>query len=206
MQFPSNLDTTFLSTAGVYVSTATTAAVSRTLQLFPFTGGYAVMAGKYVAPSQSSPGCISVDPEAWPETPTAKAAVRTPSTTTTAAALPMGLLTISGAAGKWVTAVSAAGTGTDDPGCSVPMTYTFEPSRPPENCVALRLMDPLHRIIKGCEDYGPCCQLHRRGGPQRSLVQRRGDARSAYGGDAMTALTAACRDRWRRLRPARSGG
>lgn len=125
-QFPSNLDTTFLSTAGVYVSPGAAAAASRTLQLFPFPGGYAVMAGKYVAPSQSSPGCISVDPEAWPADPTLKAAVRTPSTTTTAAALPMGLLTISGAAGKFVTAVSAAGAGTGDPGCSVPMTYTFD--------------------------------------------------------------------------------
>jgi prepilin-type N-terminal cleavage/methylation domain-containing protein len=126
VQFPSNLDTTFLSTAGVYVSAATAAAASRTLQLFPFPGGYAVMAGKYVAPSQSSPGCISVDPEAWPEAPALTASTRTLSTTTTAAGLPMGLLTLSGAAGKFVTAVSATGTGAGDPGCTVPMTYTFD--------------------------------------------------------------------------------
>lgn len=126
VQFPSNLDTTLLSTAGVYVSTATAAAASRTLPLFPFPGGYAVMAGKYVAPSQSSPGCISVDPEAWPAAPTLKAAARTLSTTTTAAALPMGVLTLSGAAGKYITAVSATGTGTGDPGCTVSMTYTFD--------------------------------------------------------------------------------
>jgi prepilin-type N-terminal cleavage/methylation domain-containing protein len=126
VQFPSNLDTTFISTVGVYVSPAASAAASRTLQLFPFPTGYAVLAGKYAAPNESSQGCISVDPGAWPVNPALTTAVRTPSTTTTPAALPMGLLTISGASGKFITAVSAAGTGTDDPGCSVPMTYTFD--------------------------------------------------------------------------------
>jgi prepilin-type N-terminal cleavage/methylation domain-containing protein len=126
VQFPSNLDTSFISTVGVYVTPATIAAASRTLQLFPFPTGYAVLAGKYVAPSEASLGCISVDPEAWPVNSTHAAAVRTPSTTTTTAALPMGLLSISGASGKFITAVSAAGTGSDDPGCSVPMTYTFD--------------------------------------------------------------------------------
>lgn len=126
VQFPTNLDTSFISTAGIYVSAATSAVSSRTLQLFPFPSGYAVMAGKYVAPNDTSSGCVSVDPEAWPkDAATGLEGVRTQSTTTAAAGLPMGLLTISGAAGKFVTAVSADGTGTPDPDCSVPMTYKF---------------------------------------------------------------------------------
>lgn len=126
LQFPTNVDTSFLSTGGVYVSAATVPAASRTFQLFPSPGGYAVMAGKYVAPTQSSAGCISADPEAWPATSTLAAGVRTQSTTTATAGLPMGLITLTGASGKFVTAVSAAGAGTGDPGCTVPMTYTFD--------------------------------------------------------------------------------
>jgi prepilin-type N-terminal cleavage/methylation domain-containing protein len=126
VQFPGNLDTSFISTAGVYVSSGSPTASKRTLQLFPFPSGYAVMAGKYVAPSDTSPGCISVDPAAWPaDQASATADVRTQSTTAAAAGLPMGLVTVSGATGQFLTAVSAPGAGTDDPGCSVPMTYTF---------------------------------------------------------------------------------
>lgn len=124
-QFPSNLETSFISTGGVHVPAVTGTAASP-LQLFPFPGGYAVMAGRYVPPNESSTGCISVDPEAWPEGATKTAGVRTLATPTAAAGLPMGLLTIAGASGKFITAVSATGEGADEPGCSVPMTYTFD--------------------------------------------------------------------------------
>lgn len=127
-RFPSNLDTSFIGTGGVHVSVGTGTASPH--RLFPFPAGYAVMAGRYVAPNEGStagsPGCISVDPEAWPESATKTAGVRTLSTPTATAGLPMGLLTIAGATGQFITAVSATGDGPDEPGCSVPMTYTFD--------------------------------------------------------------------------------
>jgi prepilin-type N-terminal cleavage/methylation domain-containing protein len=129
---PANLDTTYRSTYGNFTSAATTNALSRTVALHPFTAGYEVFAGKYVAPNLVSAGCLSVDPAAW-TTPAADGAVgHTPAAVATVpggsvtVGVPMGVVNVSGLPGKYLKAVSqASAPGTDDPGCAVTMTYLF---------------------------------------------------------------------------------
>lgn len=131
VQLPTNLDTSLISTAGLYSYSATTAATSRTLNLYPFPGGYAAMAGKYIAPSESSDSCLSVDPGAWPaDATTGAVGTRTQATAAATTGIPMGLIKLSGLNGKYLKAVSATATGNDDPGCATGMTYTFSALSP----------------------------------------------------------------------------
>ncbi|MDR6971508.1 prepilin-type N-terminal cleavage/methylation domain-containing protein [Leifsonia shinshuensis] len=129
---PTNLKLTFVSViGGPYVQTVGTNASSR---LFPFTDGYATLAGAYVPPVGSAPSCVDVDPAQW-TTAAPDGAVGHPAKT--AAALPgqivptqpinMGMVTVSGlAANTFITAVSRAPiAGTGDPGCSTGDVYTF---------------------------------------------------------------------------------
>ncbi|MDN4597339.1 type IV pilus modification PilV family protein [Leifsonia virtsii] len=129
---PANLQLTFVSViGGPYVQAVGTNASQR---LFPFTDGYATLAGAYVPPVGSAPSCVDVDPAQW-TTPAADGAVGQPAKT--AAALPgqivptqpinLGVVTVSGlAANTFITAVSRAPiAGTGDPGCSTGNIYRF---------------------------------------------------------------------------------
>jgi type II secretory pathway pseudopilin PulG len=129
---PTNLHTTFRSTYGVVTSPASTGALTRTVPLYPFAAGYQAFAGRYNTPGASVVGCRSVDPAAWttvaadgavgrdvsPVAALSGASVATP--------VPMGVLSVTGATGQYLTAIAqTAAPGTGDPGCAVPASYTF---------------------------------------------------------------------------------
>jgi type II secretory pathway pseudopilin PulG len=129
---PSNLDTTFRSSYGLYTPGAVTNATSVAFRLHPFGAGYEVFAGKYVAASSTSAGCLSVDPAEW-ITPAADGAIGSPAprvgTVPGGAAsvnMRMGVVMVSGLSGKYLRAVSQTGAATTgDPGCAVAASYTF---------------------------------------------------------------------------------
>lgn len=128
VRLPSNLDISFVSSYGTHVVPNRAASV----ELFPFSSGYTVLAGKFVAPSQANNGCLSVDPALWESGPDGVTAVGppVPVTATTkpgeraSVDLPMGLVSVSGS-GRYLRATTAPPQGAD-PGCTVPMTYTFD--------------------------------------------------------------------------------
>jgi type II secretory pathway pseudopilin PulG len=134
IQFPSNLDASFLSENGVNrqaVSVPPSKVVST--QVHPFAGGYTVLAGAYVAPVGTADSCLSPDPAAW-STPNAAGVVgrRQPAVASVpggsaAVNVPMGVVTVNKLKKKdYITAVSVEGdSSTGDPGCAVEMTYTF---------------------------------------------------------------------------------
>jgi len=136
IRIPSNLDTSFLHVRGLSVSAATTSSLARTVARFPFaSGAYNIMAGKYVAAAPgdgavpATPGCVAVDPTAWPRVtegavifgapdpaiPGAVPGVAQP------AGVAMGVFSLTGAKNRWVKAVSVDGS----PRCANTMTYTF---------------------------------------------------------------------------------
>lgn len=134
VRIPNNMQTSFVSSYGTH-SKPTTAALTQNFSLFPFQSGYTPLAGKYVAESATDAGCVSVDPAAWPDgvdvdgvtpiTGAANTSVATSGGTSVNAPVAMGVVRVaSGGAGTYLKAVSAAPAG-GDPGCSVPMTYTF---------------------------------------------------------------------------------
>lgn len=124
---PTNLDVSYINTSG------TAYGPKGSVRLHPYASGYQAVAGKYVPPGNiaagGTPGCVSVDPSAWPTATDGAVGARDPFVPaapggSALAPVRMGTLSVN-VTGKWVTAVSATGTGTDDPGCTVPMTYTF---------------------------------------------------------------------------------
>ncbi|MEJ3404472.1 type II secretion system protein [Rathayibacter sp. YIM 133350] len=60
-KLPTNLDTTFINTYGLWPMTA----VSNPAKLHPYPVGYQAVAGKYVPQTPTVAGCESPDPEAW---------------------------------------------------------------------------------------------------------------------------------------------
>ncbi len=126
-KLPTNLDTTYLSTYAAYVDSGLKSQIS----LHPFSSGYAGIAGAYIAASGSGPGCVNVDPAAWPaQGSTLAAGVRSDPVAAAPQSsvgmdVPMGVANVSFTINNYyLTAVSATG-GNGDPGCSVPMTYSF---------------------------------------------------------------------------------
>lgn len=130
-KLPTDLTTTYISTYSSYVDTGIKSQVS----LHPFTSGYTGIAGTFVAPSQSGNGCINVDPASWGAIeyngthlapgvraePTAAAPQAQASM-----GIPMGVASVTFTTAAYLTAVSATSTvNAGDPGCSVPMTYSF---------------------------------------------------------------------------------
>lgn len=137
LNFPSNLDTTYISTFGVYTTVGSPASLS----LHPFVAGYSVFSGSYVAPAVApatpNAGCISPDPASWQEgtvgTTLYAAGVRRPNVAaspggTVLLGIPMGVVsfTYTGAKDRYFTATSTTGAAaTGDPGCSTPKVYKF---------------------------------------------------------------------------------
>lgn len=127
---PTNLATTFVSTGGGVTSISVG---SSSIRLFPTTNGYVTLAGGYVPPAGTSPTCLDVDPAEW-TTPNSGGVVGAPVQTVPAtvggvgtARIPMGVVKVSGlTVNNYLTAVTnTTNPGTNDPGCSVAMTYTF---------------------------------------------------------------------------------
>jgi prepilin-type N-terminal cleavage/methylation domain-containing protein len=128
VRFPSNLDTSFVSSYGTHLLTGG----STTATVFPFSSGYTVLAGKFVAPSDANAGCVSVDPASWVPGPDGAVTLGPPDATTATTRpggastvdVPMGVVKVAGA-GRYLRATTAAPQGAD-PGGAVPMTYTFD--------------------------------------------------------------------------------
>ncbi|MBD8583264.1 type II secretion system protein [Frigoribacterium sp. CFBP 8766] len=132
---PGNLDVTFRSSVmGDYTMSA---AATKPAKLFPFSGGYAVVAGKHLDPSTDPKtnvvsSCLSPDPAAW-VTPAADKAIGAAPVPVGAApggsatvGVPMGVLQLSKISGTVkVVAVQQKTGAAGDPGCLVPSTYTF---------------------------------------------------------------------------------
>lgn len=129
---PTNLSTTFRSTYQDYAPVNATNAPSQAFRLYPFSAGYEVFAGSFIAVTPTTPGCISVDPTAW-TTPAADGAIGTrvaPVATlpggTATVDVPLGVLSVAGLGGQYLRAVSTtAPVGTYDPGCGATMTFDF---------------------------------------------------------------------------------
>jgi Tfp pilus assembly protein PilV len=131
---PIGLHTSYLSTLSMYVDSG----VKSQVQLHPVPSGYSGLAGKYVAPSQTGAGCVSVDPAAWDAATVNGVAlqdgVRTAPVAATpqgtiAMSIPMGIVTVQHTATAYLHAISVVAPGAAmDPGCSeFPMTYSFGP-------------------------------------------------------------------------------
>jgi len=131
---PTSLDVTFRNvTRGDTVLPASAASPAT---LFPFSGGYAVMAGRHIDPTSEANvtrSCLSVDPAAW-TTPAADGAVGRelmpvgglPGASETVD-VPMGLVQLKGLRGNTaLVAVQQDGRANGDPGCVTGRQYTFE--------------------------------------------------------------------------------
>ena len=128
---PTNLDTSYLSTYGVYVDSVKKSSVG----LHPYPSGYAGIAGKYIAPVSGNAGCVSVDPAAWPAATVNGTALAQGTRTAAVAAapkgsvnmtIPMGVITVTNSGNYTLTAESATAAATAaDPGCATGMSYTF---------------------------------------------------------------------------------
>jgi hypothetical protein len=151
---PNNLDTTFISTYGVFVNSTGTPS---TLNLHPFSSGYTTIAGKYSTPIASTPssaavpGCLSPDPSSWPEgtvngvvlaagqqSPAVAAAPGQNATMN----IPMGVFSLkyTGSDDRYFVAESAVPAAwTGDPGCDVPMKYVFSQKLTKNNTYNLAL-------------------------------------------------------------------
>lgn len=125
---PPSLDLSYVSSYGTYRPPTGTASS----KVFPFASGYSVFAGTFVEESESSAGCVAVDPSRWQ--PVVEGAVTfgpppaTPVTTTPGGSVTadvwMGVLQVGGN-GRYIQAKTASPqSGT--PGCSVAMTYSFD--------------------------------------------------------------------------------
>jgi len=130
-KLPDNLDTSYFSTYGTYVDSGRKSQIS----LHPVTSGYSGVAGKYIAPSQSGAGCVSVDPAAWSAATVNNVNLAAGVRTEPVAAapqgqigmnIPMGVVSVKNNGIAYLTAVSAtAPASAADPGCATAMTYTF---------------------------------------------------------------------------------
>lgn len=129
-------DVSFVNTYGTSYLSGTPASAN----LYPWSVGYVPIAGHYIAPTQLSAGCRSVDPSEWPSgKPNGGALLKAGNHGGAVAAGPggsatmtvkMGLVkvnsTLASAAGTFLVATSATPVaGWGDPGCGTGMTYNF---------------------------------------------------------------------------------
>lgn len=130
VKFPTDLDTSYVNSYGVYVASGKKSQIA----LHPYGVGYSGIAGEYVAPAAGA-GCVSVDPAAWPAGTVngvkLAAGIRTPAVATAPQGqatmnIPMGLVTVKYTGASNLYAISTTPpTGLGDPGCSLPMTYSY---------------------------------------------------------------------------------
>ncbi|MBH0082523.1 prepilin-type N-terminal cleavage/methylation domain-containing protein [Salinibacterium sp. SWN167] len=138
VEIPKNMDTTFLSSYGVYADTASTTSLTRNVDLFPWRSGYVGIAGEYIPkpedPASTADYCASPNPALWPEEDVAGVTYRSPDPAAVAAnpgdsvdmVVPMGLVDVSGIAGSKIRVKSTAPVvGSGDPGCTESITLNF---------------------------------------------------------------------------------
>jgi hypothetical protein len=128
-----NQDTSFVASSQTTISGGPVSSIN----LFPYGGGYQVIAGNLRA---TSPYCLSVDASQWPAGPSVMgttmaagtrqiAATTSPGIPNSGVPIVMGIANVTGiiSTQKYITAVQQAAplAGTSDPGCVAPSTYTF---------------------------------------------------------------------------------
>ena len=130
---PTNLETSFLNTYGIFYTSGPVA----TTKLFPWSSGYRAIAGHYVAPDGTGAGgCPVVDPAEWQPGVVGATSLAEGTAPDPVAAIPGGSASVnvplasvqvkSIPQNRWVTAVSQnVSAVSGQPGCAVPMTYTF---------------------------------------------------------------------------------
>jgi hypothetical protein len=174
-KFATDAQMSFVNTYGTsYVSGNPTSA-----SLYPWAVGYVPIAGHYIAPTQLSDGCRSVDPSEWSASASPAladgdhgAAIATTPGGTAAMTLNMGLLKVksskASASGTFLKAVSATPiAGWGDPGCGTAMTYNFPAiaantdtnialpfgtwtiSVTPSSGTAILTLTPLNNVVSG---------------------------------------------------------
>jgi len=142
--FASNAETSFVNTYGTSSISGTPTSAS----LYPWAVGYVPIAGHYIAPTQFSAGCRSVDPSEWPAGTIGSgpalaagdhgAAVAAGPGGAAAMNVPMGLLKVRSNKSGTLTVVSATPiAGWGDPGCGTGMTYTFSITKNNDTTIAL---------------------------------------------------------------------
>jgi type II secretory pathway pseudopilin PulG len=143
--YPSNLDTTFISTYGIALfSTPVGGSNAATVDAHPFTSGYTGFAGAFSLPKDATAtttatfGCASPDPASWTAgTTVSGVTVKAAERGAAAAALPGGnvamnvpmgtvTFTYTGTKDRYLIAKSsAAATGSGIPDCADGLTYRF---------------------------------------------------------------------------------
>ncbi|HEY4152289.1 MAG TPA: prepilin-type N-terminal cleavage/methylation domain-containing protein [Pseudolysinimonas sp.] len=135
-KFSTNAETSFVNTYGTSIL-----GVPSTASLYPWATGYVPIAGHYIAPTQLSSGCRSVDPSEWAAGSDGSGPALADGDHGAAAAagpggsgamtVPMGLLKVrsskaskSGSTNFYATSATAI-SGWSDPGCGTAMTYYF---------------------------------------------------------------------------------
>lgn len=135
-KFSTNAETSFVNTYGTSIL-----GIPSTASLYPWATGYVPIAGHYIAPTQLSAGCRSVDPSEWAAGSDGSgpaladgdhgAAVAAGPGGSASMSVPMGLLKVrsslaskSGSTYFYATSATAIA-GWSDPGCGTPMTYYF---------------------------------------------------------------------------------
>jgi Tfp pilus assembly protein PilX len=143
-KFASNAATSYVNTYGTSYT-----GVPATASLYPWPAGYIPLAGHYVAPTQNSDGCRSVDPSEWQagnlgsgpdlaDGDHGAAIAAGPGTSGTAMEVRMGLLKVKSTKSGTLTATSATAPASWlDPGCAIPMSYTFSVSANVDTTIAL---------------------------------------------------------------------
>ncbi|MBH0116444.1 prepilin-type N-terminal cleavage/methylation domain-containing protein [Salinibacterium sp. NG253] len=133
-----NMDTSFLSSYGVYTESSSSSSLTNSVNLFPWRSGYVGLAGTYIPKPEDSAStadyCASPNPALWPEEVVAGVTYRSPDPAPVAAnpggsvdmVVPMGLVDVSAIAGNRIRVKSTAPvTGSGDPGCTESVTLNF---------------------------------------------------------------------------------
>ena len=128
-KIPRDLDTTFVNNYGVTYTAARSASFTRTIDRFPWTSGYSMLAGKYIEATKRTHGCLSTNPVSGP---TASAAVTPSSVPRRFPSGDRGRDRLSRRADgaraddrrqQPLPQVTTAPAGVGDPGCAIGMTY-----------------------------------------------------------------------------------
>ncbi|MBH0053265.1 type II secretion system protein [Salinibacterium sp. SWN139] len=135
VQIPRDMTTSFSSSYGVHLSDSTNSSLTRDIDLFPWRSGYVGYAGTYIPKPESAtstePYCASRNPQDWDDIAVDGVTYSSPVPEAVAAepggnaemTVPMGLVAVSGLAGRALRATAVAptvapATVNGDPGCT----------------------------------------------------------------------------------------
>ncbi|TPW74780.1 type IV pilus modification PilV family protein [Schumannella soli] len=138
---PSNLDTSYFYSGGVYSATDSgvlSSSNTTAVKLFPYPDGYTVAAGKVQAATETTASCLSPDPQAWSGGAVngqnkgdgaRPASASADPGGSASVAIPMGYVKVNNPSTVTkIVATSASSNYPGDPGCLNPMSYSFSVS------------------------------------------------------------------------------